>query len=168
MGRAIYSFNDKYLLTATLRTDGASVLSPGNQWVTYPAISVGWNLDQEEFMKDLTAISSLKLRAGWGISSNAGINPYTTLGSLTANFYNFGAGSTVGTNYVNGYLLNTSPNPELTWEKTEGLNLGVDFALFNNRLSGSIEYYKTKTSDILLQRNLPRSNGTNSILDKCG
>ncbi|RZK46953.1 MAG: TonB-dependent receptor, partial [Pedobacter sp.] len=168
MGRAIYSFDDKYLLTATLRTDGASVLAPGNQWVTYPAVSVGWNIDREGFMKDITSINSLKLRAGWGISSNAGINPYTTLGSLTANFYNFGQGSTVGVNYANGYVLNTSPNPELTWEKTKGLNFGIDFGLFNNRLSGSIEYYKTNTTDILLQRNLPRSNGTNSILTNVG
>ena len=95
---------------------------------------------------------ALKLRAGWGISSNAGINPYTTLGSLGTSFYNFGQGTTIGTNYVNGYTINTSPNPDLTWEKTEGLNIGVDFALFNNRLSGTIEYYNNKTSDILLQK----------------
>jgi outer membrane receptor protein involved in Fe transport len=108
-----------------------------------------------------------KLRAGYGISSNAGINPYTTLGSLTNNFYNIGAGTTVGTN-LNGYLINTSPNPDLTWEKTAGLNIGIDFSLFNNRLSGSFEYYSTKTTDILLQRKFPRSNGTNSILTNVG
>jgi len=168
MGRAIYSFDDKYLITATLRTDGASVLAPGNQWVTYPAVSVGWNLDKEKFMQGLDFINSLKLRAGWGISSNAGISPYTTLGSLTSNFYNFGQGSTFGTNYYNGYTINTSPNPDLTWEKSAGLNFGVDFSLFKNRVSGSIEYYKVTTSDILLQRNLPRSNGTNSILTNVG
>ncbi|RYZ37377.1 MAG: TonB-dependent receptor, partial [Sphingobacteriales bacterium] len=168
MGRAIYSFDDKYLLTATIRTDGASVLAPGNQWVTYPAVSVGWNIDREDFMKNFTKINALKLRAGYGISSNAGINPFTTLGSLTANFYNFGQGSTVGVNYANGYVLNTSPNPELTWEKTAGLNFGIDFSLFNNRLSGTVEYFNTKTTDILLQRNLPRSNGTNSILTNVG
>lgn len=168
MGRAIYSFNDKYLLTATLRTDGASVLSPGNQWVTYPALSVGWNIAQENFMQNASFVNALKLRVGWGISSNAGINPYTTLGSLANNFYNFGQGSTIGTNFVNGYLINTSPNPNLTWEKTTGTNIGVDFALFNNRLSGSLEYYNTRTNDILLNRNLPRSNGTNSILTNVG
>lgn len=168
MGRAIYSFDDKYLLTATMRTDGASVLAPGKQWVTYPAVSAGWNLDKEKFLANATFVNSLKLRAGWGVSSNAGIGPYSTLGSLGSNFYNFGSGTVVGTNYVNGYLINTSPNPELTWEKTRGWNLGTDFSLFDNRLSGSIEYYNTKTSDILLQRNLPRSNGTNSILTNVG
>ena len=168
MGRAIYSFDDKYLLTATVRTDGASVLAQGHKWTTYPAVSVGWNIDKEKFMQNVGFLSNLKLRAGWGISSNAGINPYTTLGSLGTNFYNFGQGTTVGTNFVNGYTINTSPNPNLSWEKTSGLNIGVDFGLLKNRISGSIEYYNTKTSDILLQRNLPRSNGTNSILTNVG
>jgi hypothetical protein len=136
MARAIYSFDDKYLLTATVRTDGASVLAQGNQWVTYPAFNIGWNLDRENFMSSIKVISSLKLRGGWGVSSNAGINPYTTLGSLTANFYNYGSGSSVGTNYANGYLINSAPNPDLTWEKTAGINIGVDYGLFKNRLTG--------------------------------
>jgi TonB-dependent starch-binding outer membrane protein SusC len=168
MGRAIYSFDDKYLLTATVRTDGASVLAPGNQWVTYPAVSLGWNIDKEKFFQNIGFISSLKLRTGWGISSNAGIGAYTTLGSLGTGFYNFGQGTAVGTNYVNGYTINTSPNPALTWEKTTGLNIGLDFGLFKNRLTGSIEYYSTKTNDILLSQSLPRSNGTNSILRNIG
>lgn len=168
MGRAIYGYNDKYLLTATVRTDGASVLAPGHQWVTYPAVSLGWNLDKEKFMQGISFVNSLKLRVGWGISSNAGINPYTTLGSLSSNFYNYGSGTSIGTNFVNGYLINTSPNPNLTWEKSKGLNIGTDFGLFNNRLTGSIEYFDVKTSDILLQRNLPVSNGTNSILTNVG
>lgn len=168
MGRAIYTFDNKYSITATVRTDGASVLSPGNQWVTYPAVSAGWNMDREKFMENVKFVNSLKLRAGYGISSNAGINPYTTLGSLGTSFYNYGQGTAVGINYVNGYTINTSPNPNLTWEKTAGLNIGVDFSLFKNRLSGTIEYYSTKTTDILLQRQLPRSNGTNSILTNVG
>jgi TonB-linked SusC/RagA family outer membrane protein len=168
MARAFYSFDEKYLLTATVRTDGASVLAPGKQWVTYPAASVGWNLDREKFMSNVKFVSSLKLKVGYGISSNAGINPYTTLGSLSNGFYNFGSGTAVGTNFQNGYTINTSPNPDLTWEKTAGLNIGLEFSLFNNRLSGSLDYYSTKTTDILLQRNLPRSNGTNSILTNVG
>ncbi|MBS1567510.1 MAG: TonB-dependent receptor, partial [Bacteroidetes bacterium] len=168
MGRAIYSFNDKYLLTATVRTDGASVLAPGRQWVTYPAVSLGWNIDKESFMENVKVFSSLKLRGGWGISSNAGIGAYSTLGSLGSGFYNFGSGTTVGVNYVNGFTINTSPNPDLTWEKTRGLNIGVDFAILNSRISGSIEYYNTATSDILLSKQLPRSNGTNSILANVG
>jgi TonB-linked SusC/RagA family outer membrane protein len=164
MGRAIYSFNDKYLVTGTIRTDGSSVLAAGHQWITYPAISVGWNLNRETFLglDNINWLNGLKLRAGWGVSSNSGINPYTTLGSLTSSFYNF------GTSFQNGYTVNTSPNPNLTWEKTKGSNVGVDFGLFHNRINGSIDYYNTKTSDILLQKQLPRSNGTNSILDNVG
>jgi TonB-linked SusC/RagA family outer membrane protein len=168
MGRAVYSFDDRFLLTATVRTDGASVLAPGNQWLTYPAVSVGWNIGNEKFMQNVEAISSLKLRAGWGISSNAGINPYTTLGSLGNNFYNFGAGSAIGVNYVNGYLINTSPNPNLTWEKTSGINIGLDFGLLKNRITGSVDFYQNNTTDILLNRELPRSNGVNSILVNVG
>lgn len=163
MGRVIYSFADKYLLTATIRTDGASVLAPGHQWTTYPAVSVGWNLNRERFFENIKVLSQLKLRAGWGVSANANIGPYQTLGSLSNNFYNFGSGTVVGVNYQNGYLINTVPNPNLTWEKTAGLNIGVDYGLFNNRLSGSIDYFKTNTSDILLSKGLPRSLGVNSI-----
>jgi len=168
MGRAIYSFNDKYLVTATVRADGASVLAPGHQWTTYPAVSAGWNIDKESFMQNVKFVSNLKLRAGWGISSNAGIGAYTTLGSLGSNFYNFGSGSQPNTNFANGYLINTAPNPELGWEKTRGTNIGVDFGLFNNRLSGSIEYYTTHTYDILLSKNLPRSLGINSQTTNVG
>jgi TonB-dependent starch-binding outer membrane protein SusC len=162
MGRAIYAFDDKYLLTATVRADGASVLAPGHQWTTYPAVSVGWNLDKESFMQNIKFVSSLKLRAGWGISSNAGIGAYTTLGSLTTNFYNFGS------NNQNGYLINTAPNPELGWEKTRGTNIGIDFGLWNNRLTGSIDYYRNHTYDILLTKSLPRSLGINSQTTNIG
>ncbi len=168
MGRAIYSFDDKYLLTATVRTDGASVLAPGYQWVTYPAVSVGWNLDKEKFMQNVKFVSSLKLRAGYGLSSNQSINPYQTLGGLGTSFYNFGQGTSIGINYVNGYTVNSAPNPLLGWEKTAGLNIGVDFALFNNRLSGSIEYFKTRTYDILLSKGLPPSTGLSSQLTNIG
>ena len=162
MGRAIYSLDDKYVFTGTVRTDGASVLAPGHQWVTYPAVSAAWNLDREKFMSSIKFVNSLKLRAGWGISSNQNINPYQTLGSLGTNFYNFGSGNAVGTNYVSGYLAGNAPNPSLSWEKSAGLNIGVDFAVLNNRLSGSVEYFNVRTSDILLTKNLPQSTGLNS------
>lgn len=162
MGRAIYSFDDKYVFTGTLRTDGASVLAPGHQWVTYPAVSAAWNLDQEKFMSNVNLINSLKLRAGWGISSNQNIAPYQTLGTLNTNFYNFGSGNTINTNYVSGYLAGNAPSPELSWEKSAGLNIGVDFAILNNRLSGSIEYFNINTTDILLSKLLPQSTGLNA------
>jgi TonB-dependent starch-binding outer membrane protein SusC len=168
MGRATYSFDDKYLVTATVRTDGASVLAPGNKYVTYPAVSVGWNLDREKFLENVKFVSALKLRAGYGVSSNSGVNPYTTLGSLGAGFYNYGQAGVAGVNNVNAFTINTLPNPELTWEKTAGVNVGVDFAILNDRISGSIEYFNSKTTDILLSRELPRSNGANSILVNAG
>jgi len=168
MGRAIYSYNDKYLLTATVRADGSSVLALGNKWVTYPAFSVGWNIDKEKFMQNVKIVNALKLRVGYGISSSQGINPYQTYGTLTNNFYNYGQGTTSLVNYYNGYLINTLPNPDLTWEKTKGLNIGVDFGILNNRISGSIEYYSTHTVGILLQKSLPGSQGANSVLTNAG
>ncbi|MEO6547323.1 MAG: TonB-dependent receptor [Ferruginibacter sp.] len=168
MGRAIYAFDDKYLLTATVRTDGASVLAPGHQWVTYPAVNLGWIIDRESFMQNVKFVSTLKLRGGWGVSSNQSIGAYTTFGTLGTNFYNFGSGSAIGVNYVNGYLVNSAPNPNLTWEKTRGLNIGVDFGLFGNRLTGAIDYYNNKTSDILLNKGLPQSTGLSSQLLNAG
>jgi TonB-linked SusC/RagA family outer membrane protein len=159
MGRVIYSFDDKYVFTGTVRTDGASVLAPGYQWVTYPAFSAAWNLDREAFMNNIRLVNSLKLRVGWGISSTQNINPYQTLGTLGTNFYNFGSGNGIGTNYVPGYLAGSAPNPTLTWEKSAGLNIGIDFSILNNRLSGSFEYFDVKTSDILLNELLPQSTG---------
>ena len=168
MARGIYSYDDRYLLTATVRRDGASVLATGNQWVTYPAVSVGWNIGNEKFMSGLTFLSSLKLRAGWGVSSNAGIGAYSTFGSLNSGFYNYGQGTTAGVNYVNAYTINSLPNPKLTWEKTKGTNVGLDFGLFGNRITGSVDYYNNKTTGILLTKNLPVSQGANNITVNAG
>ena len=168
MGRAIYTFDDKYVLTATIRSDAASVLAPGHQWVTYPAVSAAWNLDRENFMDNVQLFNSLKLRAGWGVSSNSSINPYQTLGTLSTSFYNFGSGSNVGTNYVAGYAVGTAPNPLLSWEKTSGLNVGIDFTILNNRLSGTMDYFNNNTNDILLNKGLPLSTGLSSQLLNVG
>jgi TonB-dependent starch-binding outer membrane protein SusC len=168
MGRVIYTFNDKFVFTGTVRADAASVLAPGHQWTTYPAFSAAWNLDREKFMENVQFVNNLKLRAGWGISSNQSINPYQTLGTLGTSFYNFGSGSTVGTNYVAGYSVGTAPNPNLSWEKTSGLNIGIDFSTLNNRLSGTLDYYNNKTNDILLSKGLPLSSGLSSQLLNVG
>lgn len=164
MGRVFYAYDDRYMLTATIRTDGASVLAPGNQWFTYPALSAGWNLGEEKFMRNISWIDNLKLRVGWGMSSNQTIAPYTTIGSLSSNFYNYGPGTSPNVNYMSGYLINTLPNPGLTWESTRGYNIGLDFGFFGNRLNGAIEYYNVNTRDILLSKELPRSRGANSVL----
>jgi TonB-linked SusC/RagA family outer membrane protein len=163
MARANYAYNDRYLLTATVRRDGSSVLSEGNQYFTYPAVSVGWNIMNEEFMHSLRLLSVLKLRAGWGITSNQSINPYTTLGTLATNFYNYGTAQN-----IIGYFVPNVPNKSLHWESTSNWNGGLDFGLFNNRITGSIDVYQQKTKDILLSKNLPRSTGTTSTIVNAG
>lgn len=162
MGRLNYVYNDRYLLTATVRRDGSSVLSPGNQWFTYPAVAVGWNMMNEDFMSAVPVFSNLKLRGGWGITSNQSINPYTTLGTLATNFYNFGSQN------VTGYFVPTVPNPSLQWESTSNWNIGLDFGLLRNRITGTIDVYDQQTKDILLQKSLPRSTGTTSTIINAG
>jgi TonB-dependent starch-binding outer membrane protein SusC len=163
MGRLNYAYNDRFLLTATVRRDGSSVLSPGNQWFTYPAVAVGWNLMNEDFMHSLKLLSNLKLRAGWGITSNQSIDPYTTLGTLATNYYNFGTAQN-----IIGYFVPNVPNKSLHWESTSNWNLGLDWGLLKNRITGSIDVYKQETKDILLSKSLPRSSGTTSTIVNAG
>lgn len=163
MGRANYGYMDKYLATFTVRVDGSSRLAPGHQYFTYPAAAFAWNIQKENFMSGVPAISNLKLRFGIGQTSNQAVNPYGSLGSLTRMPYNFGpsAGSF-------GYAVQSMPNPELSWEFTSAYNLGLDFGLFTNRLSGSVEFYKIMTSDILQNRSLPPTSGVSSVLQNIG
>ncbi|WP_449398538.1 SusC/RagA family TonB-linked outer membrane protein [Chryseobacterium wanjuense] len=157
MGRVMYTYDNKYMLTATLRADGSSRLAPGNKWHTYPALSLGWNVTNESFMQNIKALNLFKLRAGWGQTSNQAVAPYSTLGSLTVTPYNFG--NTNGT----GVYVNQAPNPSLGWEYSKTQNYGVDFGLFNNRITGSIEYYKTHTFDLLSNKSLPSSSGLSYV-----
>lgn len=153
MARLFYGFNDKYLLTATVRRDGSSVLSTGHQYFTYPAFAFGWNVDRENFMKSMTWVSSLKLRAGYGVTADQNISPYQILGNLSPVAYNF------GTSLQNGYLVTSIPNPNLKFEHTNNVNLGVDFGVFNNRITGSVDVYTQRTYDILQVESLPLSDG---------
>lgn len=154
MGRAMYAYDNRYMLSLTYRTDGASVLAPGHKWHDYPAISVGWNISNESFMKNITFIDRLKLRAGYGQTSNQSINPYKTLGVLGTRLYNFG-----DANYAQGYYVTEVPNPDLGWEYSKTQNYAVDFSFLHNRLSGTIEYYITNTNDLLLNLSLPATAG---------
>jgi TonB-linked SusC/RagA family outer membrane protein len=157
MGRLNYKYNGKYNLTATFRRDGSSRLAPGNKWFNYPALAAAWNASDEDFFQNVSFISNLKLRAGWGKSSNQSVAPYATLGSLSANNYNFGQ-----TN-VSGYFVSVLPNNTLTWESTEVTNLGLDFGFLKNRITGTIDVYKAETSDIIVGKQLPRSNGAATV-----
>jgi TonB-linked SusC/RagA family outer membrane protein len=162
MGRVMYSYDNKYMLSAALRSDGSSRLAQGHKWHTYPAVSAGWNIAREEFMENLTWIDNLKFRVGYGETSNQAISPYSTLGGLAIRNYNFGS------DYKAGYFVNALPNPDLGWEFSKTWNFGIDFSLFNGRLSGSFEYYTQKTSDILLDVSMPSTSGVSSFTGNIG
>jgi len=163
MGRVIYSYNDRYHLTASFRSDASSVLAPGYQYHSYPAVSAGWNIKDEPFMKKASFIDALKLRVGYGETSNQAINPYQTLGGLSTSPYNYGA-----TGYAMGYYVTTLPNPRLGWEFSKTWNYGIDFTLLKNRLSGTIEYYTVNTSNVLLSVGLPATAGVGSYTANIG
>jgi TonB-linked SusC/RagA family outer membrane protein len=162
MGRVMYAYDNRYMLSATVRSDGASVLASGHQWHTYPAVSAGWNVANESFMRQFSQINLLKLRVGYGETSNQAVNPYSTLGLLSTNVYNFGS------TYATGYYVSTLPNPLLSWEYSKTWNYGIDFAILNNRLSGTVEYYITKTNGLLQSVTLPPTAGVGSYTANVG
>lgn len=163
MGRVMYSYDDRYMLSATFRSDASSRLAPGHKWHSYPAISAGWNMNKESFMKNISWIDELKIRGGYGQTSNQSVAPYATLGLLSTVPYNFGP-----TTYATGYNVSQLPNPNLGWEYSNTTNLGVDFAFFRSRLSGTIEYYITNTKDLLMGVNLPPTSGVSSYTANVG
>jgi TonB-linked SusC/RagA family outer membrane protein len=165
MGRVTYSFDNRYNLTATVRKDGSSILSPGNQWFVYPAVAASWNVTNESFMDNISFLSNLKIRGGWGKTSNQGIPPYSTLGALNVKAYNFGQ-ATSGQQF--GYTVTELPNPALTWQSTSQVDVGLEFGLLNNRVTGALDIYSHKTEDILLSVLLPPSNGANSMFQNLG
>ena len=162
MGRVIYTYDNKYMLSAAFRSDASSRLAKGHQWHTYPAVSVGWNMGREAFMEKLGWVDNLKLRVGYGQTSNQSIDPYSTLGALSTKYYNFG--STMAT----GYYVSTLPNPELGWEYSDTWNFGLDYSFLNGRIYGTFEYYIQNTHDLLLSVNLPPTSGVGSYMANVG
>ena len=164
MGRLNYTYNDKYLLTLTMRSDGSSRLAPGNKYHVFPSAAAGWNIMKESFMETIGGnLSNLKLRASYGEVGNPAIDPYSTLGSLTQQTYNYGTTTTTG------LYPNAAPNPNLSWEYTATANLGIDFGFFQNRLSGSIDLYHSYTKDMIMPVALPATQGIPSqILTNIG
>jgi TonB-dependent starch-binding outer membrane protein SusC len=162
MGRVMYSYDEKYMISVTARTDGSSRLAPGKKWHTYPAISLGWNLGKESFVQNLGIINQLKLRAGYGETSNQSVAPYKTLGLLATRPYNFGTTNSMG------MYVSELPSPDLGWEYSKTVNFGLDFGFFKNRLSGTIEYYVQKTNDVLLSVGLPNTAGVGSYMANIG
>lgn len=170
MIRGNYDFDGKYLFTGSLRWDGASQLAAGNKWDVFPSMAVAWRLDRESFLENQTWINSLKARLGFGVTGNSAVDPYMTLGMLTPLYYAWGG--IVEDGYVNSdpSLANPlpMPNKELGWEKTAQINYGVDFSLLNNRLSGSIDYFTSRTTDLLMSRAIPSINGFTTTWDNIG
>lgn len=163
MARVNYVYDDRYMLTLTGRMDGSSRLSPGQKWHSYPAVSAGWNISKEAFMSKVKFLSDLKIRAGWGQTSNQAVLPYASLGLVTNDNFLTAPGNVIRYNYggtiVTGYQVATLPNPNLQWEYTQTRNIGVDFGLFNNRVTGSLDYYYAKTNRILYSVTLPPTSG---------
>lgn len=163
MARVMYDYDSRYMFLASVRWDGSSVLASGHKWITYPGFSAGWNIARESFMESTNDwLDNLKLRIGWGLTSNQAINPYTTLGSLGTRPYNFGDSKQTG------FYVATTPNPDLGWEFTKVWNFGLDFSFLRNRLWGTIEYYNADTYDILQSVNLPSTAGVGSYLANIG
>ena len=162
MGRVMYSYDSRYMVSVAARTDGSSRLAPGQKWHTYPAVSVGWNIANEQFMKSISQINLLKLRLGYGETSNQSVAPYKTLGLLNTRPYNF------GTVYSMGMYVSELPNPTLGWEFSKTYNIGLDFGFLKNRLSGTIEYYAMYTHDVILSVGLPATSGVGSYMANIG
>jgi TonB-linked SusC/RagA family outer membrane protein len=162
MGRVNYTLMNKYLLTASARADGSSVLAPGHKWSFFPSFALAWKMQEEGFIKNIPWINELKPRFGYGVTGNSSVNPYTWSGPLSRNPYVYGATAGVG------YLAQLVQNPELGWEQTAQTNLGIDFTLFKNRLSGSVEYYIQNTTDLLLTKSLPPTSGYVTKVENIG
>jgi TonB-linked SusC/RagA family outer membrane protein len=162
MARVNYSLMDKYLLTITGRYDGLSPLAPGNKWGFFPSASVAWKAHEESFISDLNLFDELKFRAGYGEVGNAGVPSYLVPGRLTKVPYVWG--ESVAWGLVPQYL----PNPNLRWEGTRSLNLGLDFGVLRGRISGTIEVYKQTTDDLMMFRQLPTASGFASIVENVG
>ncbi|CAG5018027.1 TonB-dependent receptor P26 [Dyadobacter sp. CECT 9275] len=153
MGRVNYSYNDKYLLTVTGRSDGASQLSEGNKWAFFPSVALAWRLGDEAFISDLNVFSNLKLRLSYGQVGNSTVSPYSTQANLLNTGYDFDGTAAYGFAPLN------LANKNLKWERSKEFNVGVDFGFFKNRISASLELYNRKTVDLILNQKIPTVNG---------
>ena len=152
-GRVSYGYGNRYNVMVSLRREGSSKFGDNHKWGSFPSISAGWTISNEEFMKPLAStISNLKLRAGFGVT---GITPNDSYKSLTSYSFSQGYYLNPSGKWVNGLTVKSNPNPNLKWEKTSEFNLGVDFGFFGNRLHGSIDVYNKETKDLLYWYNVP-------------
>ena len=157
-GRATFSLYDKYLFKGSLRYDGSSRFGADNRYGFFPAASAGWIISEEDFLKDSGTLSLLKLRGSWGETGNAGIGNFASLGLFGGRAYN----------QRSALAPVQLANPELKWEKTQQVDIGLDFGLLNNRISGEVDYYIKKTNDLLLNQPIPGTSGFTSITRNVG
>ena len=160
-GRLNYGFDSRYLLQASVRADGASQLAKGNKWAAFPSVSAGWRIVDEHWMEGINeslSISNLKLRLSWGLSGNAAVNEYMTLAQVYA----------TTPSSATDFIPMNMPNPDLTWEKTSAYNLGLDFGFLAGRINGTIDYYWTKTTDLLYFKSSPQSEVFTSVISNIG
>ncbi len=162
MGRINYDFKNKYLLTATLRADGSSRFGENNRFGYFPSVAVGWNVHSESFLQNSSTVDQLKFRVSYGSIGNQAINPYQTQALLGRTSYAYDNSAAFG------YRPNTIGNPDLRWETSTTFNAGLDFALWNSRVFGSVEYYITNTSDLLAPQPLPNSIGFGGFTTNIG
>ncbi len=166
MGRINYGYKGKYLLTGSIRRDGYSVFGENNRRANFLAGAFAWNVSEEAFLEDVEWLDYLKLRLSWGENGNRSIPLYSSLSLLnTVNYIYSDNGSNIP---VTGLSKSRLGDPNLKWESTESLNIGTDFAVFNGRLSGSLEYYKASTTDLLVRRALPILTGFSTIRTNLG
>ena len=149
-GRAFYSFDERYLLTATIRRDGSSKFAKGNKWGWFPAVALAWRASQESFLRNTAIINNLKLRAGWGATGNQNVSDYAYMALLSYKTTPWGT----------GVLTGNTANPDLTWETTHSYNVGIDLGLFQNRIEVIADVYYKKTKNLLLQLPLPAYLGS--------
>jgi TonB-linked SusC/RagA family outer membrane protein len=166
-GKFDYSYKDRYLINATVRRDGSSALGPNNRFDVFPAIGLGWIISDENFLTDSSSLNLLKLRAGWGTVGNQNslgdfsfISNFSQDPNFTSTGYDIGA--TNSGDPANGIALLSRGNPDLVWESSETLNIGMDFALLEYKVIGSIEWYDRRTKDLLLQPPVPITGGAAS------
>ncbi|GAB3561373.1 TonB-dependent receptor [Spirosoma luteolum] len=162
MGRINYDYNDRFLVTVTARRDGSSRFGVNTKYGTFPGVAVAWNISNEPFLKGVTWLDQLKIRASRGVVGNQGVSPYQTQGLLGRTIYAFGNAAAYG------YRPSTIGNPDLKWESSTSTNVGVDFSLWRGRVSGSVELYQTNTNDLLLSDQLPTSIGFNAVTRNVG
>ena len=166
IGRVQYDYNDRYMVTFSMRGDGASQLSPGHKWATFPSGAIAWRISEEDFIKPIDWITNLKLRASYGLTGNYSIAAYATTGSLYGTYANFKTES--GEINYPGLEPDTRPTPNLKWEKNKMLDIGLDFGFLDGRIYGSVDWYDSKSYDLLYLKTLPYTTGFNRAWDNVG